>query len=34
MVVMEAVVAGTVNAQQMENNRARTGCKVIFTAKG
>ena len=31
---MEAVVAGTINAQQTENNRARIGRKVIITKKG
>ena len=34
MAVMEAVVAGAIDAQQRENNRARTGCKVIITEKG
>lgn len=31
---MEAVVAGAINAQQTENNRARIGRKVIITEKG
>lgn len=34
MAVMEAVVAGAINAQQTENNRARIGRKVIIIEKG